>query len=83
MTEHEGRTETRPQAPQGEQKGLALDVAKEAVAYGTVEAGKVVAGRIIDHFRPTAEPPDAPPPSAPSEGYGAADTAPDWNWPSS
>ena len=79
MTDRDRPVEVRPQAPQGEEKGLIHDVAAGALGGGVWKGVEVVGGRVIDHLRPGVQSPV--PPAPPSEGHGASDSAPDWNWP--
>ena len=78
MTDRPGPMETRPQAPQGEEKGIVHDVAVGALGSvlgsGGIEGAKVVIG----HLRPSVEQPSAPPAPANHEGAG---TDVEWNWP--
>jgi hypothetical protein len=73
MSEHNGPTEERPHAPQGEHKGLIHDLAVGAAGSGVWKGAEVIGGRIIGHLRPGSQPPsdvppsDVPPPSAPTE----------------
>ncbi len=78
MTDRDRPVEVRPQAPQGEEKGLIHDVAAGALGGGVWKGVEVVGGRVIDHLRRVSSHLCR---QRPSEGHGASDSAPDWNWP--
>jgi hypothetical protein len=76
MTEHGESSETRPQTPQGEARGLVHDLVVGAAGSGLWKGAEVIGGRIVGQLHPSVQPNVPPPnPSAPSEGAGAPDTA--------